>query len=103
MAIPRAKKKDARQPIRIRRIRRVVAARPRGAWKIAYADFVTALMAFFLLMWLTAAVSEEARQAVAEYFRTPLEVVLSGGRDDDAESSKIVAQYARTGRRKKGR
>lgn len=93
MAIPRAKKKDARQPIRIRRIRRVVAARPRGAWKIAYADFVTALMAFFLLMWLTAAVSEEARQAVAEYFKTPLEVVLSGGRDNDVERSKIVAQY----------
>jgi chemotaxis protein MotB len=93
MAISRAKKKEATQPIRIRRIRRAVAARPRGAWKIAYADFVTALMAFFLLMWLTAAVSQEDRQAIAEYFRTPLEVVFSGGQSNDAESSMIVAQY----------
>jgi chemotaxis protein MotB len=93
MAISRAKKKEARQPIRIRRIRRAVAARPRGAWKIAYADFVTALMAFFLLMWLTAAVSQADRQAIAEYFKTPLEVVLAGGESNDANNSAIVAQY----------
>ena len=39
-----------------------------GAWKVAYADFVTAMMAFFLLMWLLASTSEEQRLGIAEYF-----------------------------------
>src|ERR1700686_4628946 len=42
-----------------------------GAWKVAYADFVTALMAFFLVMWLVTAVSKEQRAAVFEYFKNP--------------------------------
>lgn len=91
MASPRKKGKETRQPIRIRRIRRVVPSRPHGAWKIAYADFVTAMMAFFLLMWLTAAVSQEDRQAVADYFKTPLEVILAGGKGDDISASMITA------------
>jgi chemotaxis protein MotB len=46
-----------------------------GAWKVAYADFVTAMMAFFLLMWLLNATTEEQRQGIAEYFDpTPMEV-----------------------------
>ncbi len=40
-----------------------------GAWKVAYADFVTAMMAFFLLMWLITMVSPEKRARVAEYFK----------------------------------
>ena len=40
-----------------------------GAWKVAYADFVTALMAFFLLMWLITMVSPEKRARVAAYFK----------------------------------
>lgn len=39
-----------------------------GAWKVAYADFVTAMMAFFLLMWLLNATTEEQRQGISEYF-----------------------------------
>src|SRR3954471_5558676 len=39
-----------------------------GAWKVAYADFVTAMMAFFLLMWLLNATSEEQRRGLADYF-----------------------------------
>lgn len=39
-----------------------------GAWKIAYADFVTAMMAFFLVMWLVNAKDEETREAIANYF-----------------------------------
>ena len=42
-----------------------------GAWKVAYADFVTAMMAFFLVMWLVAAVSKEQRAAIFEYFKNP--------------------------------
>ena len=49
-----------------------------GAWKIAYADFVTAMMAFFLLMWLLGSIDGATRGGIAEYFKTPLRVVLSG-------------------------
>jgi chemotaxis protein MotB len=42
-----------------------------GAWKVAYADFVTAMMAFFLVMWLVMAVNQEQRAAIFEYFKNP--------------------------------
>jgi chemotaxis protein MotB len=42
-----------------------------GAWKVAYADFVTAMMAFFLVMWLVTAISKEQRAAVFDYFKNP--------------------------------
>src|SRR5689334_5240514 len=42
-----------------------------GAWKVAYADFVTAMMAFFLVMWLVTAVSKEQRAATFDYFKNP--------------------------------
>ncbi|HEX2790645.1 MAG TPA: flagellar motor protein MotB [Steroidobacteraceae bacterium] len=42
-----------------------------GAWKVAYADFVTAMMAFFMVMWLIASVSKEERAAIFEYFKNP--------------------------------
>src|ERR1700704_4611288 len=42
-----------------------------GAWKVAYADFVTAMMAFFLVMWLVPAVSKEQRAAIFDYFKNP--------------------------------
>lgn len=49
-----------------------------GAWKVAYADFVTAMMAFFLLMWLLNATTEEQRKGISEYFDpTPMEVSSS--------------------------
>ncbi|SDW89620.1 chemotaxis protein MotB [Albimonas donghaensis] len=51
-----------------------------GAWKVAYADFVTAMMAFFLLMWLLNATSEEQKQGLAEYFDPKVPIArLSGG------------------------
>ena len=48
-----------------------------GAWKVAYADFVTAMMAFFLLMWLLNATTEEQRRGLADYF-TPTNVLSQG-------------------------
>jgi len=42
-----------------------------GAWKVAYADFVTAMMAFFMVMWLVASVSKEQRAAIFDYFKNP--------------------------------
>mgnify|MGYP000476364358 CR=1 FL=1 len=67
------------QPIIIKRIKKGGHASHGGAWKIAYADFVTAMMAFFLLMWLLSSVSQGALAGISEYFRTPLKVALLGG------------------------
>ena len=51
-----------------------------GAWKVAYADFVTAMMAFFLLMWLLNATSEEQKKGLAEYFDPKIPIArISGG------------------------
>lgn len=50
-----------------------------GSWKIAYADFMTAMMAFFLVMWLLSMATPEERQQVAEYFKMPLKVAMSNG------------------------
>jgi chemotaxis protein MotB len=52
-----------------------------GAWKVAYADFVTAMMAFFLLMWLLGATTEDQRKGIADYFaaRVPISPESGGG------------------------
>lgn len=60
-----------------------------GAWKIAYADFVTAMMAFFLLMWLMGTLSKAQREGVSDYFKTPLKVALKGG-DGMGQSDSIL-------------
>lgn len=51
-----------------------------GAWKIAYADFVTAMMSFFLVMWLLSIVPKNELQGIADYFRTPLITAMKGER-----------------------
>ncbi len=53
------------RPIIIKRIKKVAAGHHGGAWKVAYADFVTAMMAFFLLLWLLNAVTEEQKNGIA--------------------------------------
>jgi chemotaxis protein MotB len=60
-----------------------------GSWKIAYADFVTAMMAFFLLMWLIGSTAQGDLEGIAEYFRTPLRVALQGGTGSGDSSSVI--------------
>ena len=58
-----------KSPIIIKRIEAAAeAGHHGGAWKVAYADFVTAMMAFFLLMWLLNATTEKQRQGLADYF-----------------------------------
>ncbi|SQA83151.1 chemotaxis protein MotB [Citrobacter freundii] len=49
-----------------------------GSWKIAYADFMTAMMAFFLVMWLISISSPKELIQIAEYFRTPLATAVTG-------------------------
>jgi len=67
------------QPIIIKRIKKGGHASHGGAWKIAYADFVTAMMAFFLLMWLLGSTTEGDKKGIADYFASPLKVALMGG------------------------
>ena len=55
----------------VKRYKRGEAGHHGGAWKVAYADFVTAMMAFFLVMWLVTAVSRDQRAAIFDYFKNP--------------------------------
>jgi len=80
---------EARPPIIIKRIKKVAGGHHGGAWKIAYADFVTAMMAFFLLMWLIGSTAEGDRKGIAEYFQTPLRVAMAGG-SGSGDSSSIL-------------
>ncbi len=59
------------QPIIIRRVQRRKHGYHGGAWKVAYADFVTAMMAFFLVMWLIGVGTREQKAAISEYFKNP--------------------------------
>src|SRR5690349_23746161 len=61
----------APRPIYVKRVKKVAGGHHGGAWKVAYADFVTAMMAFFLVMWLVTAVSKEQRAAIFDYFKNP--------------------------------
>ncbi len=79
----------AQRPIVIRRSRRKEHAHHGGAWKIAYADFVTAMMAFFLLMWLLGSTTKGQLEGIAEYFKNPLQVGMSGG-SGSGDSSSII-------------
>lgn len=65
-------------PIIVKKIKKGGGGHHGGAWKIAYADFVTAMMAFFLLMWLLGSTSKAQKEGISEYFKTPLKVVLMG-------------------------
>ena len=60
------------QPIIIKKVKKGGHAAHGGAWKIAYADFVTAMMAFFLLMWLLGSTTEGDKKGIAEFFQSPL-------------------------------
>ena len=68
---PKGKDGQPARPIIIRRKKVIAAGHHGGAWKVAYADFVTAMMAFFLVMWLVAAATPEQRAAIFEYFKNP--------------------------------
>ena len=80
---------DSQRPIVIKRIKKVSGGAHGGAWKIAYADFVTAMMAFFLLMWLLGSSTKAQLQGIADYFKTPLKVALMGGEGSGDASSVI--------------
>jgi chemotaxis protein MotB len=74
-----------------------------GAWKVAYADFVTAMMAFFLLMWLLNATSEEQRKGLADYFNPDLPISrTSAGGAGMLKGEELFTEKAASGNRKEG-
>jgi chemotaxis protein MotB len=77
------------QPIIIKRVKKGGHSAHGGAWKIAYADFVTAMMAFFLLMWLLGSTSEGDKKGLSDYFQSPLKVAMQGGAGAGASSSVV--------------
>ncbi|MEM1266563.1 MAG: flagellar motor protein MotB [Pseudomonadota bacterium] len=85
---------DGERPIIIKKKKIVVGGGHHGgAWKVAYADFVTAMMAFFLLMWLLNATSEDTRQGIADFFNPSIPVHRSsGGGDGPFAGSSITAE-----------
>lgn len=80
---------DSQRPIIVKRIKKGGHGHHGGAWKIAYADLVTAMMAFFLLMWLLGSTAKGDLQGIASYFKTPLKVALQGG-SGSGDSSSVV-------------
>jgi chemotaxis protein MotB len=62
------------RPIIVKKVKKIEGGHHGGAWKVAYADFVTAMMAFFLLLWLLNAVTEEQKKGIAAYFRPTLAI-----------------------------
>lgn len=97
---------EQKAPIIVKRIKKVAGGHHGGAWKIAYADFVTAMMAFFLLMWLLGSTAKGDLSGIAEYFKTPLKVAMQGGSGSGDSSSVIKGGgkdlSRKTGQVKKG-
>ena len=91
----------SQRPIIVKKIKKAAHGHHGGAWKIAYADFVTAMMAFFLLMWLLGSTSKGDMNGIAEYFKTPLKVALSGG-SGSGDSSSIIKGGGQDITRKEG-
>ncbi len=78
---------DSQRPIIVKKIKKGGGGHHGGAWKIAYADFVTAMMAFFLLMWLLGSTAKGDLKGIADQFKSPLKVALAGGSGSgDADS-----------------
>ncbi|MBD3765152.1 MAG: chemotaxis protein MotB [Rhodobacterales bacterium] len=81
-------------PVIIKRRKNVVAGGHHGgAWKVAYADFVTAMMAFFMLMWLLNATTEKQRKGLADYFNPSVPVnPVSGGGEGALAGDSVFAE-----------
>jgi len=80
---------NTQQPIIVKRIKKVSGGAHGGAWKIAYADFVTAMMAFFLMMWLLGSTAQGDLKGIADYFKNPLKLAMQGGQASGDSSSVI--------------
>ena len=70
---------DKKQPIVVKKIKKGGHGHHGGAWKVAYADFVTAMMAFFLLLWLLSQTNQVVREGISDYFKNPTGIQGPGG------------------------
>ena len=81
------------QPIIIKRKKKVVGGHHGGSWKVAFADFATTMLAFFLVLWLTATATPEQKLAVEGYFKDPVGFTEGGSPSPvDLEGSASVIQ-----------
>jgi len=82
------------RPVIIKRKKKVIGGGHHGgAWKVAYADFVTAMMAFFMLMWLLNATTEQQRSGIADYFSPTIPISpISGGGDGALGGDSILSE-----------
>lgn len=79
------------QPIIVKRVKKVAAGHHGGSWKVAFADFATAMMAFFLVLWLTTNTTPEQRSAIESYFKDPVGFTEGGSPNPvDLEGSASV-------------
>jgi len=78
------------QPIIVKKIKKGGHGHHGGAWKIAYADFVTAMMAFFLLMWLLGSTTEGDKKGIADYFSSPLKIALLSSGSGAGDASHVI-------------
>ncbi|MBN8509963.1 MAG: flagellar motor protein MotB [Burkholderiales bacterium] len=78
------------QPIIVKRIKKGGHGHHGGAWKIAYADFVTAMMAFFLLMWLLGSTTDGDKKGIADYFQSPLKIALLASGSGAGDASHVI-------------
>jgi chemotaxis protein MotB len=92
---------EGQRPIIVKKVKKGGGGHHGGAWKIAYADFVTAMMAFFLLMWLLGSTAKGDLHGIAEYFQTPLKVAMAGG-SGSGDSSSVIQGGGRDLTRKDG-
>ncbi len=92
---------DSQRPIIVKRRKVVQGGGHGGAWKIAYADFVTAMMAFFLLMWLLGSTTKGDLNGIAEYFKNPLRISMAGG-SGSGDSSSVIKGGGRDLTRRNG-
>src|SRR5687767_7239298 len=71
MARGKGQSGEAVAPIIIKKVKKSIHGHHGGSWKVAFADFATAMMAFFLLLWLMGSTTEEQKGAISEYFNNP--------------------------------
>ncbi len=83
--------KDQKQPIIIKKVKKVAGGGHGGSWKVAYADFVTAMMAFFLLLWLLSMTSPEKKIQLSAYFKD-FSIFESGGNSNLLEKSSALVE-----------
>lgn len=93
---------ESRRPIIIIKRPVMAAAHHGGAWKIAFADFMTAMFAFFLVMWLLSTSSPKQLEGIAEQFKMPLKVAINGGQKSSTSTSVIPGGGADPIETKKG-